>query len=66
MRCHSACEMLKVSRRMAAFACRRCEFDAAAEALAEAETLNPESALMLSAKATLLMVSGHFDEAQSY
>ena len=41
-------------------------FDDAAEALDEAETLNPESALMLSAKATLLMVSGRYDEAQSY
>ena len=41
-------------------------FDSAAEALDEAEALNPESALMLSAKATLLMVSGRFDEAQAY
>ena len=41
-------------------------FDAAAEALDEAEALDPESALMLSEKATLLMVSGRYDEAKSY
>ena len=42
------------------------EFDDAAKALDEAETLDPNSASMLSAKANLLMLSGCYDEAQSY
>jgi tetratricopeptide (TPR) repeat protein len=42
------------------------DYEAAAKALDEAEALDPECDLMLSAKATLLMVSGRYDEAQSY
>ena len=42
------------------------EFDSAAKALDEAEALNPELGHMLSAKAVLLMVSGRYDEAESY
>ncbi len=41
-------------------------FDEAAQALDEAESLDPELALVLSAKANLLMVSGRYEEAQSY
>ena len=42
------------------------EFDSAAKALDEAEALNPNFAHTLSAKAILLMVSGRYEEAQSY
>ncbi len=42
------------------------DFDAAAQALDESEALDPECDLMLSAKATLLMVAGRHDEARSY
>jgi Flp pilus assembly protein TadD len=42
------------------------EFDVAAKALDEAEALDPNCTPMLSAKASLLMVSGRYDEAQSY
>jgi tetratricopeptide (TPR) repeat protein len=42
------------------------EFESAAKALDEAEALNPELGHMLSAKAVLLMVSGRYDEAESY
>ena len=42
------------------------EFDVAAKALDEAEVLDPNCAPMLSAKANLLMLSGRYDESQSY
>jgi tetratricopeptide (TPR) repeat protein len=42
------------------------DYDDGAQALDEAEALDPECAAMLSAKATLLMVTGRYDEAQSY
>jgi tetratricopeptide (TPR) repeat protein len=42
------------------------DYDGAARALDEAERLDPECAPLLSAKATLLMMSGNYDEAESY
>jgi tetratricopeptide (TPR) repeat protein len=42
------------------------DFDGAARALDEAEKLDPEYGPLLSAKATLMMMSGNYDEAQSY
>ena len=42
------------------------DFDSAARALEEAEALDPELGHMLSSKAVLLMVSGRYDEAESY
>lgn len=42
------------------------EFDSAAAALDEAETLDPANSHMLSAKSVLLMFAGRYDEAQAY
>jgi tetratricopeptide (TPR) repeat protein len=42
------------------------DHDDAAQALDEAEALDPACAAMLSAKSTLLMMTGRYDEAQSY
>jgi tetratricopeptide (TPR) repeat protein len=42
------------------------EFDTAAKALEEAETLDPDSASMASAKASWLLISGDYEGAQAY